>query len=111
MAAQATMSRDLARLGAVRTVGPDGVRYAIPGGARALPFEGLPGLVDAVSSNGALVVVRTKAGAASTVARAIDDAALRDALGTVAGDDTIFVAPIARGRCAALAARLRRLFR
>lgn len=109
--AQATMSRDLGRLGAVRTVGADGVRYAIPDGPRALPLEGLPGLVDAVSNNGFLVVVRTKAGAASTVARAIDDAALRDALGSVAGDDTIFVAATGPGRTAALASRIRRLFR
>ena len=56
-------------------------------------------LVDAVLTNGQLVVVRTKAGAASTVARAIDDARLADVLGTIAGDDTIFVAP-ARARAA-----------
>jgi len=67
-------------------------------------------LVDSVRTNGTLVVVRTKASAASTVALAIDDAGLPDVLGSLAGDDTVFIAP-ARSRAApALARRLRRLF-
>jgi len=76
----------------------------------ALPLDPVRVLVDSVRTNGTLVVVRTKASAASTVARAIDDAGLPDVLGSLAGDDTVFIAP-ARSRAApALARRLRRLF-
>ena len=111
-AAQPTISRDLVALGATRLPAPGGARYAIPGGDAALPIDPVRGLAESVASNGTLVVVRTKAGAASTVARAIDDARLGEVLGTIAGDDTIFVAT-ARGGAGAVEAaarRLRRLF-
>ena len=52
-------------------------------------------------------VVRTKASAASTVARALDEAGLTEVLGTLAGDDTVFVAPRRVGGGQALARRLR----
>ena len=55
----------------------------------------------------ALVVVRTKASAASTVARALDEAHLEEVMGTIAGDDTIFVAPRRPGAGKAVARRLR----
>lgn len=107
--AQATLSRDLVLLGVTRTAGPDGPTYRIPDDDSALPMDPVRRLVDAVRTNGQLVVVRTKAGAASTVARAIDDARLAEVMGTIAGDDTILVAP-ARARAAtALARRLRKL--
>jgi transcriptional regulator of arginine metabolism len=107
--AQATVSRDLVRLGVTRAAGPDGHRYQIPGADGALPIEPVRPLVDAVLANRDLVVVRTKAGAASTVARAIDDARVGGALGTIAGDDTIFVAPARAGAASDLARRLRKL--
>jgi transcriptional regulator of arginine metabolism len=56
-----------------------------------------------------MVVVRTKAGAASPVARALDEARLPDLLGTVAGDDTVLAVPVAAHGGNALARRLRRL--
>lgn len=115
-AAQATVSRDLVVLGIARAAAPDGPRYQLASGDGALPIDPVRGLVEAVLTNDVLVVVRTKAGAASTVARAIDDARLRGALGTIAGDDTIFVAPAPAatratpGAAARLAQQLRRLF-
>jgi transcriptional regulator of arginine metabolism len=109
-AAQPTISRDLVALGATRLPAAGGHHYAIPGGDAALPIDPVRGLVDSVASNGVLVVVRTKAGAASTVARAIDDARLEVVLGTIAGDDTIFVAPARPAASEAAARRLRRLF-
>jgi transcriptional regulator of arginine metabolism len=108
-AAQATLSRDIAALGVRRAGSPQGPRYVIGGDGGALPIEPVRRLVDGVESNGALVVVRTKAGAASTVARALDEAGFDDLLGTLAGDDTIFVAPSAAQGGRALARRLRRL--
>ena len=111
-AAQPTISRDLVALGATRLTAAGGPRYAIPGDDGALPIDPVRGLADSIASNGMLVVVRTKAGAASTVARAIDDARLGEVMGTIAGDDTIFVAPARAGAeaVAAAARRLRRLF-
>jgi transcriptional regulator of arginine metabolism len=108
-AAQATLSRDMALLGVRRAGSPAGPRYVIGGDGGALPIEPVRRLVDGVESNGALVVVRTRAGAASTVARALDEAGFDDLLGTLAGDDTIFVAPAAALGGRALARRLRRL--
>ena len=111
-AAQPTISRDLVALGATRLAAAGGHRYAIPGDDGALPIDPVRGLVASIADNGVLVVVRTKAGAASTVARAIDDARVGEVLGTIAGDDTIFVAPARTGgkAVAAAARRLRRLF-
>lgn len=109
-AAQATVSRDLVLLGVSRAAAADGHRYHIPGDDGALPIDPVRGLVDAVLTNDLLVVVRTKAGAASTVARAIDDARLTETLGTIAGDDTIFVAPARARGAVRLARRLRGLF-
>jgi transcriptional regulator of arginine metabolism len=108
-AAQATVSRDLGLLGVVRTATADGPRYRIPGDDGGLPLDPVRRLVDAVTSNGHLLVVRTKSGAASTVARAVDDAHLDGVLGTLAGDDTVFVAPTRERTAAKLALRLKRL--
>jgi transcriptional regulator of arginine metabolism len=107
--AQATLSRDMALLGVRRTAGPAGPRYLVDGDGGGLPLDPVRRLVDAVETNGLLVVVRTKASAASTVARALDEAGLPEMLGTLAGDDTIFVAPSAARGGQALARRLRRL--
>ena len=92
-ASQATLSRDMAVIGAQRAAGADGPRY----------------LVDGVDHSDTLVVVRTKASAASTVARALDEARLDDVLGTIAGDDTVFVAPRRSREGDRLARRLRTL--
>jgi transcriptional regulator of arginine metabolism len=108
-AAQATLSRDMAALGVQRLTRPGGGRYVVDGDGGLLPIDPVRRLVDSVETNGALVVVRTKASAASTVARALDEAQLKGVMGTLAGDDTIFVAPaVARGG-QALARQLRRL--
>lgn len=100
-ATQATLSRDLARLGARRVSRPEGgTIYELAGGDGA---DGTPrgaadlaafgGLVTAVSANASMVVIRTPPGSAPAIARAIDLARLPEVLGTLAGDDTVFVAP------------------
>ena len=109
-ATQATLSRDLARLSARRVSRPEGSYYEIGDGAPASVAAAVSGLVSAVATNGSLVVIRTLPGSAPAVARAIDLARLPGVLGTIAGDDTVFVAP-SRGRGAgALAGRLAGLF-
>jgi transcriptional regulator of arginine metabolism len=107
---QATLSRDLARLSAHRVSRPEGSYYEIGDGAPASVAAAVSGLVSAVATNGSLVVIRTSPGSAPAVARAIDLARLPGVLGTIAGDDTVFVAP-SRGRGAsALSGRLAGLF-
>ena len=109
-ASQATLSRDMAMLGVRRAVGPDGPRYLVDGNGGALPLEPVRRLVDGVESNGALVIVRTKSSAAATVARALDEAGLTEVMGTLAGDDTVFVAPRRAGGGHRVAGKLRVLF-
>jgi transcriptional regulator of arginine metabolism len=108
-ASQATLSRDMAVIGAQRAAGADGPRYRVDGDGGALPLDPVRRLVDGVDHSDTLVVVRTKASAASTVARALDEAHLDDVLGTIAGDDIVFVAPRRSRETERLARRLRAL--
>src|SRR5438309_1310697 len=97
MASQATVSRDLEELGAVkvRMAGGEPV-YAVPQfEERPAPEEQLKRVfsewVVEVGHSGNLVVLRTPPGSAHVVGSAIDRAGLSDVLGTVAGDDTVLV--------------------
>ncbi len=103
-ATQATLSRDLARLGARRVSRPEGAVYEL--GPESDPLALLRGQIASVASNASLVVIRTVPGSANAVARAIDVARLPEVLGTIAGDDTIFVAPAGPTRPRRLATRL-----
>jgi transcriptional regulator of arginine metabolism len=98
---QATLSRDLEELGALKLRGVDGGApvYAIPeDGAAGRVSGGTSRLARLFSelllshqASGNLVVLRTPPGAAQFLASAIDRAALADVIGTIAGDDTILV--------------------
>ena len=97
-ATQATVSRDLEDLGAVKVRVPGGdTVYAIPEyePARLAPEDQLRRVmgewVADARASGNLVVLRTPPGAAHYLASAIDRAALPDVVGTIAGDDTILV--------------------
>ena len=92
---QATLSRDLAQLGARRAAQPGGGTYYELAGVARAPLL-LEDLVTAIDDNGTLVVVHTTPGAAQVVAGVLDRAKVPEVLGTIAGDDAIFVAP-ARG--------------
>jgi transcriptional regulator of arginine metabolism len=95
---QATVSRDLEELGAVKVRIPGGqMAYAIPELAkdRLAPEDVLKKvlgefLVEAAHSAN-LAVLRTPPGSAHVVASALDRVGLSDVLGTVAGDDTVLV--------------------
>jgi transcriptional regulator of arginine metabolism len=107
-ATQATLSRDLARLGARRVSRPDGgAFYELPAAGDEL--AALRGQISTIGANASLAVIRTLPGSASAVARAIDVAQVPEVLGTIAGDDTIFVAPAGAIRPRRLAARLAEL--
>jgi transcriptional regulator of arginine metabolism len=95
-ATQATVSRDLEDLGAVKVRVPGGdTVYAIPEyePARIAPEEQLRRVmgewVAEVKVSGDLVVLRTPPGCAHVVASALDRSGLNGILGTVAGDDTL----------------------
>jgi transcriptional regulator of arginine metabolism len=106
---QATLSRDLARLGARRASQPEGgAVYELPEPGAGI--ETFRELVASIISNGSLVVIRTHPGSAAAIARVIDLAGLPEVLGTLAGDDTIFVAPAGRTKAGALTRGLTRLF-
>lgn len=93
---QATVSRDLKELGAVRHSTPGGsVRYRIgdeaPNGADSELGRAFDEYVLRITPTGGLVVVGTLPGAAHVVGRAIDESGIEGVVGTVAGDDTVLV--------------------
>ncbi len=110
--AQPTLSRDVRELGLAKTprgyVAPDvNVRQFAPAAAgRAKLDRTLRGLALSVQAAGSLVVVRTPPAGAQPVARAFDEAALAAVVGTVAGDDTVFIATPSERAARALARRL-----
>jgi transcriptional regulator of arginine metabolism len=115
-ATQATVSRDLEDLGAVKVRVPAGDSvYAIPEyePARVAPEDQLRRVmsewVAEVASSGSLVVVRTPPGCAHVVASALDRSGLPGLLGTVAGDDTMLCVAAEAVGGARLAGRLREL--
>ena len=93
---QSTISRDLRRLGAIKQTDADGeTTYRLnddphPGGL----VGGLGNLIRGVHHNGAMIVILTDSGAASLIARQVDALRSTDILGTIAGDDAIFIAPV-----------------
>ncbi len=103
---QATLSRDLDELRAVKVAGADGeLVYAVPGeGGDSTPrppdLDAARGsklariaeeLIISVDHSGNLVVLRTPPGAAQYLASAIDHTILTEVIGTVAGDDTVLL--------------------
>jgi transcriptional regulator of arginine metabolism len=83
-ATQSSVSRDLEELGVVKHHG----HYTLPranGGA-------VRGLLSLDHAGDSLVIARTVPGLASAVAVEIDAAAIPDIVGTIAGEDTIFIA-------------------
>ena len=96
-AVQTTVSRDIAELGLVKVRAPSGrLVYAPAGGLDADRLRALGAAVRrfalTIEAAGPLVVVRTPPGCANALAQAIDGAEHPGVAGTVAGDDTIFVA-------------------
>lgn len=98
---QATLSRDLEELGAVKVRTSGGQAYALP--PEGQPVGGTAQSVDArlaklleellvsVEATGDVVVLRTPPGGAHLLGSALDRAGLPDVAGTVAGDDTVLL--------------------
>lgn len=108
---QSTISRDLRRIGAVRAVNAEGITvYRLPDamGAEAAAAAAAD-TVRSVQSNGSMLVIHTLPGLASMVARHIDMRRSGDYLGTIAGDDTVFVALSEKGMRGNAVASMREL--
>ncbi|MEN8233430.1 MAG: arginine repressor [Actinomycetota bacterium] len=108
---QATISRDLEAVGAAKVRGEDSVRYRIQAPeeirrARSALSSVVNEFVESVTTTGPLVVLRVPPGAAHLVAGRIDGAGMGGVLGTVAGDDTVFVAVDERVGVAVVAAEI-----
>jgi transcriptional regulator of arginine metabolism len=94
---QATVSRDIAQLGLVKVRNGNGrLIYALPGAADLRRLDqlatALRNWAQVMTPTGNLLVVQTPRGFAAALADAIDEAVLPEIAGTVAGENTIFVA-------------------
>lgn len=108
---QSSVSRDMRELGVLKAQG----RY-LPPGEEVAPAQGGFTAIDRFvrdirTAGPSITVVRTTVGAAGSVAVAIDRAAWPEAVGTICGDDTIFIATQDARAQAALLTRLRTAFR
>ena len=109
-ATQSSVSRDLRELGVAKA----GDHYILPGGdsnAAGTPFAAVSNFVTEVRTAGqSLTVVKTTTGTAQSVAVAIDDSNWSEVVGTISGDDTIFIATEGGREQRKLRERLRDIF-
>ena len=114
-ATQATISRDLDRMGAVKVKRGGVMTYALPdqisdsdwAASRLRRIVG--DWVQSVEAAGNLLVLKTPPGSAHLVGLALDQAKLPEIAGTICGDDTLFLALRDGTDAAAMEARFRRL--
>ncbi len=103
---QATLSRDLHELGVAKAPGG----YGAPTWTDAAPTRAVGETVNpflvGTQVAGNLVVVRTAPGGAAPVAQALDEAGWSEIVGTIAGDDTIFVATADRSTARSVKQRI-----
>lgn len=93
---QSTVSRDLRKVGAVKVLDAEGrtvYRLSDEEFGMVNVSSRLSSHIHSVDYNDSLVVIRTAAGSAQLVARQLDRIRASEIMGTIAGDDTIFVAP------------------
>jgi transcriptional regulator of arginine metabolism len=109
--AQPTLSRDLKALGLAKTaagyVSATAAVVVPPAAREGALARAIGEFVLSVRAAAALVVVRTPPAGAHPLARALDEAALPDVVGTIAGDDTVFVATAGPAAALRLERRLR----
>jgi transcriptional regulator of arginine metabolism len=115
-ATQATVSRDVAELGLVKVTRNGIAAYAMPSRAAEAEVSGeerlgtlLRSLPIEIKAAGTLLVLRTIPGNAHAVAAALDRARWPEVVGSIAGDDTLFVAFADRPSLERIRRRLERL--
>ncbi len=110
---QATLSRDLQKLRARRVSLPDGgsmYELGSPELSPRLAPSAVRDLVLGIKDGEAMVVMHTRPGAAPAIAALLDEARMPDIIGTLAGDDTIFIVPEKKTPARKLARKLSLLF-
>ncbi len=109
VATQSSVSRDLRELGVAKL----GDRYVLPDAdvAAKTDFAALKQFVHAQLAAGTnLTILKTTVGSAQSVAVAIDTAHWPEVVGTISGDDTIFIATAGAREQSKLQLRLRAIF-
>lgn len=110
---QATISRDLEQIGAVKVRRSGQLSYALsdqvqPAQAQAQRLDTiLRDFARSIDTAANLVVIKTPPGSAHLVGVALDQSGLAEIVGTICGDDTIFVACESGSKAELLSARLR----
>ncbi len=96
---QATLSRDMKELGIARVNTPEGVRYVPHVESEERRLTSIIGYeIESIDANENIVVIKTLPGRAQGVAEIIDSMHHPAILGTLAGDNTIFVSPSSLSR-------------
>ena len=110
---QATISRDVAELGLIKVASEGTQAYALPPRLVEAETSGedrlrklLADLPVEVREAGLLLIVRTLPGSAHAIAAALDRARWPEVVGSIAGDDTVFVAVADRGSLQRIKRRL-----
>jgi len=107
---QATLSRDLAELGVARVHTGEGARYAL---SQSKEDQKITPIVlhevVGIDHNEVMVVIKTLPGRASGVASYLDSIKHPQIIGTVAGDDTVFVTPASVKKISALEKTIKEL--
>lgn len=111
---QATVSRDIKELRLIKIAGHQSAyRYAKPGRHEIAVNDRMIRLLSDstvdIDYAGQMIVVKTLSGSANVAAEAIDNMNWQEVLGTIAGDNTIFIAVRNEGDGAEIAARIRKL--
>jgi transcriptional regulator of arginine metabolism len=110
VATQSSVSRDLRELGAVKT--PEGYELPTAGSADSSEVAAVADLLRSIAPAGSnLLVIHTGTGAAQRVALALDRSGWPGMVGTIAGDDTIFVATESAHAQKTLIARIEKVTR
>ena len=108
---QATISRDLEQIGAVKVRRGGQSSYSLPDQLRAAAGPQVASVLRdfarSIDTAANLVVIKTPPGSAHLVGVALDQSDLEEIVGTICGDDTIFVACASAGNAAELATKLR----
>lgn len=108
---QATISRDLEQIGAVKVRRDGQLSYALPEQVQAPPGPRLAAVlrdfVRSIETASNLVIVKSPPGSAHLIGVVLDQSDLPEIVGTICGDDTIFIACPSPGMAAELASRLR----
>ena len=114
-ATQATVSRDITELGLTKVDRGGSLAYTLPAGgsveqvAEARLSALLADAPLEIATAGAILVLKTLPGSAHAIAASLDRLRLPEVVGTVAGDDTLFVAVNDQAALRALRARFRTL--